>query len=48
MFGVGSLIGPPIAGVSMNVSEVNGFFIAILIPVTIYAIQLIKFRKVKL
>ncbi len=41
MFGVGSLIGPPFVGVCMNFSQSNGFFIAMLLPVLIYFIQLL-------
>jgi MFS family permease len=41
MFGIGSLIGPPVVGISMNLSQSNGFFIAMLVPVLIYFIQLL-------
>ena len=41
MFGIGSLIGPPIVGISMNYSQSNGFFMAMLLPVFIYFIQLL-------
>ncbi|WGL61007.1 MFS transporter [Pigmentibacter sp. JX0631] len=40
MFGLGSLIGPPIVGVSMLYSDSNGFFLAILFPVAVYGIEL--------
>ncbi|APJ04719.1 MFS transporter [Silvanigrella aquatica] len=45
MFGVGSLIGPPLVGASMNFSPANGFFMAMLIPVFIYLIQLIRHKN---
>jgi MFS family permease len=41
MFGIGSLIGPPVVGISMNFSQSNGFFIAMLLPVLIYFIRLL-------
>nr|BFD31006.1 MFS transporter [Pigmentibacter ruber] len=40
MFGLGSLIGPPIVGVSMLYSDTNGFFLAILFPVAVYGVEL--------
>lgn len=44
MFGIGSLIGPPTAGISMNFFHSNGFFIAMLLPVLIYFIQLVSYQ----
>ncbi|WP_161597753.1 MFS transporter [Fluviispira multicolorata] len=41
MFGVGSLIGPPLAGFGMKTSENYGFVIAMLVPVLIYIIPLV-------
>ncbi len=42
MFGLGSLVGPPIVGFSMLFSESYGFFFAILLPVFIYFIELLR------
>lgn len=44
MFGFGSLIGPPIVGVSMNYFQSNGFLISILLPVIFYFILLLRFQ----
>jgi MFS family permease len=45
MFGVGSLIGPPIVGASMGLSQSYGFFVSMLLPVTIYFMQLYRYSK---
>lgn len=43
MFGVGSLIGPPLVGASMSISPSYGFFVTMLLPVFIYFIQLTRY-----
>lgn len=46
MFGLGSLIGPPLVGFSMFYSEHYGFFLAVLLPVTLYFAELLRtFQK---
>ncbi|BBH54229.1 MFS transporter [Fluviispira sanaruensis] len=42
MFGLGSLIGPPVAGLGMSTSEEYGFVLAMLLPVLVYFIPLIR------
>ncbi len=42
LFGLGSLLGPFCAGVSMNLFKTNGFFLSLLFPVCAYFFQLKK------